>query len=250
MGGVFNRTGADPLQGGVEDIWVPPNRLAINQWKESVSPKLQPGVKWVDTLLPEQYTEDFWMPIPTWLAGLWHSENASFTGGVGKRFGESGSYLSRHDDIFGYQQDKNGGIWHLVRYPFISQTQADAGTSYFIDYAMAGSAKNPFHINLDAENIEVIVSKADQKIGKVQHRHDATSWIKIGPVVSVDDQMTINGQSLNNGTIRSQPTRIAPFKPIDKMPDGYNVKESFRRFLVNSGKSDLLPNGSTKNALK
>ncbi len=115
---------------------------------------------------------------------------------------------------------------------------------------MAGSAKNPFHINLDADNIEVVVSKTDQKIEKVRHRHDATSWIKIGAMVSVDDLMTIDGASLNNGTIRSQPTRVSPFKPIDKMPDGYNVKESFRRFLINSGKSDLLPNGSTKNALK
>jgi hypothetical protein len=244
------RSAAAPLEGGIEAVWVPPNRLPLNEWKEKISPKLQPGVKWVDSLLPQPYTEDFWMPIPTWLAGVWHSETASFTGGVGKRFGESSSYLSRHDDVFGYQQDKNGGIWHLVRYPFVSQTQSNSESSYFIDYSVAASAKNYFHHTLDADDIEVIVSRADQTIQKVQHRHDSANWIKIGPTVSVDDLMTINGASLNNGTIRSQPSKVSPFKPINKTPDGYNVQESFRRYLTNSGRSELLPNGSTKNALK
>jgi hypothetical protein len=55
---------------------------------------------------------------------------------------------------------------------------------------------------------------------------------------------------LHNGTIRTQPTQVGPFKPIDKLPDGYDVKASFHRFLVNSGKSDLLPDGRTNKALK
>jgi hypothetical protein len=241
---------AAPLEGGVEDTWMPPNRLPLNLWKDKINPKLQPGLKWTDSLLPEQYTEDFWMPIPAWLAGVWHSENASFIGGAGKRIGETSAYLSRHDDSFGYQRDKSGGIWHLVRYPFTSVTQTDSGISYFIDFTASGNAKNPFHINLDADDIEVLVSKADQKIQTVQHRHDSASWIKIGTMVSVDDLMTINGAPAHNGTIRTVPTQVGPFKRIDKMPDGYDVRASFRRFLVNSGKNNLLPNDHTNSALK
>jgi hypothetical protein len=241
---------AAPLEGGVEDTWVPPNRLPLNEWKNSVSPKLTPGVKWTDTLLPQQYTEDFWLAIPAWLAGVWHTEKASFIGGSGRAIGESSAYLSRHDDSFGYQRDKNGGIWHLVRYPFVSVTQADNSTSYFIDFTVSGNSKNSFHINLDADDIEVIVSKVDQKIQQVQHRHDSTSWIKIGKTVSVDDLMTVDGSSTKNGTIRTQPTQVGSFKPVDKMRDGYDVKGSFHRFLVNSGKSDLLPDGSTNKATK
>jgi HSP20 family molecular chaperone IbpA len=249
-GAALGEATAAPLEGGVEDTWVPPNRLPLNQWKDSVSPKLQPGLKWTDTLLPQPYTEDFWLPIPSWLAGVWHTEQASFIGGSGKRFGESSPYLSRHDDSFGYQRDKNGGIWHLVRYPFVSVTQADNNTSYFIDFTVSGNAKNSFHINLDADDIEVIVSKPDQKIQEVKHRHDSASWIKIGTSVSVDDLMTVNGAASHNGTIRTQPTQVGAFKRIDKMSDGYDVRASFHRFLVNSGKSDLIPADSASKVIK
>lgn len=186
------------------------------------------------------------MAVPAWLAGVWHTETASFTGRSDGNIGETSAYLNRHDDIFGHQRDKNGGIWHLVRYPFISMTKADNTISYFIDFTVSGNAKNPFHINLDADDVEIIVNKSDGKIQQVKHRHDATSWIKIGNTISVDDLMTVNGGALHNGTIRTQPIAIRPFKPVDRLPDGYDVKDSFRRFLVNSGKSALLPDSGSK----
>lgn len=241
---VLDRAQSEPLQGAAEETWVPTNRLPLNEWKSSVSQRLQPGLKWSDSLLPQPYTDDFWMPIPTWLAGTWHSEKASFIGGGAGHIGQSSDYLSRHDDRFGYQRDKIGGIWHLVRHPFISVTKSGSDTSYFIDFTPSGSSKNQFHINIDMDDVEVVVSNSDQKILEVKRRHDSSSWIKIGASITVDDLMTVNGAPTHNGTIRTQPSQVGTFKSMDKLPDGFDVRASFHRFLVNSGKSDLLPGGT------
>ncbi len=211
------RAGCPPGGSGGGDLGAP-NRLPLNDWKNSVSQRLQPGVKWTDTLLPQPYTDDFWMPIPAWLAGAWHSEKASFTGGSAGRMGQSSDYLSRHDDRFGCQRDKSGVVWHLVRYPFISVTEADSNTSYFIDFNASGSAKNSFHINLEVDDIEVVVSKIDHKIQEVKHRHDASSWIKIGTTVSVDDLMTVNGSRTTTAQSEHNQVRSGPLRPSTNCP--------------------------------
>ena len=235
-----------PLQGGVDESWIPTDRVPLNEWKNNVAPRLREGLKWSDSLLPQQNTEIVWLHIPTWLAGQWHTESASFISSSGGKIGESAAYLSRHNDSFGCQRDRAGGIWHLMRFPTVSSTLADGAISYFIDFTMSGNSKNAFHINFDVDDVEVVVNKSDQHIQSVRKRHDATSWIKIGPNVSADDLMTINGATSKNGTIRSQPNLVSPFKRVDGLADGYDVKSSLNHFLVTNGNADLVPISSEK----
>ncbi|MBU6451867.1 MAG: hypothetical protein KGS72_08835 [Cyanobacteria bacterium REEB67] len=230
-----------PLEGGIDESWTPSDRLPLAEWKNTIAPRLQQGTKWSDNLLPQQNTEVFWMPIPSWLAGTWQTENASFTSRTDGRIGETASYLSRHTDSFGCQRDGTGAIWHLMRFPAVSSTQSADQISYFIDSTMSGNSKNAFHVNFDVNDIEVVINKADKQIQYVRHRHDATSWIKIGPLVSVDDLMLIEGAADKNGTIRSQPKLVAPFKISDKLNDGFDAKASLHHFLVNNGDAALLP---------
>jgi hypothetical protein len=239
-----------PLEGGIDESWTPGDRLPLAEWKNTIAPRLQQGTKWSDNLLPQQNTEIIWMPIPGWLAGKWQTENASFTSRTGGRIGESASYLSRHTDSFGCQRDGTGVIWHLMRFPTVSSTQSGDQISYFIDFTMSGNSKNSYHVNFEIDDVEVVINKADKQVQYVRHRHDSTSWIKIGPLVSVDDLMLIEGAAAQNGTIRSEPKLVAPFKAIDKLSDGYDTKASLHHFLVNNGNAALLSPAAPKNSIK
>jgi hypothetical protein len=235
-----------PLVGGVDESWVPSDRVPLAEWKNMVSPRLQPGLTWNENLLPQLNTEIVWLTVPQWLAGQWHTDSAAFIAGGT----QSQDYASRHDDSFGCQKDKSGAIWHLMRFPTVSKTQTPDGTSYFIDFTMAGNSKNAFHINFDLDDVEVVVGKSDNVIQSVRRRHDATNWIKIGPMISVDDTMTIVGEPKKNGTIRSQPKQVSPYRQTDKLADGFNVQNAFCHFLENNGKADLLPIFQDKKARK
>ncbi|MBS1998874.1 MAG: hypothetical protein JSS86_21260 [Cyanobacteria bacterium SZAS LIN-2] len=221
-----------PLQGLVQDTWAPEDSLPLQDWKNTVKPKLQIGLKWSDKLLPQQKTEELWTAIPDWLGGTWHHETATFIGAQGGRIGESSSYLNRHDDSFGQQRDNAANLFDLIRYPFVSVTQSGQTSSYFITYAVKVQNKNRYHITFENSNLEVVVSKADQKIQKIQSRNDALSWIKIGPNVTVDDNMTVDGDRAANGTIRSTPKQVKSFNPVDKLADGFDIRAAFLSFLA------------------
>jgi hypothetical protein len=125
---------ADPLRAGIEQYdvakgWIPSERLPIADWEKRVAPRLKSGLAWSDKLLPEQGSETKWVPIPAWLAGHWHIERARFV--LDKTGASAPDAMNLEDDIFGFQQDRSGGYWEMLRSPVTNMTEGDQFYSRF-----------------------------------------------------------------------------------------------------------------------
>jgi hypothetical protein len=240
---------AEPLRGSIEQYdvakgWIPAERLPLADWEKTVAPRLKSGLAWSDKLLPEQGVDAKWVPIPDWLAGHWHIARARFV--LDKTGLESSEALNLEDDIFGYQQDKNGGYWELVRNPVTNVTEGDDFYSRFVHYEQTGSMKTPTQYVLESDNLEVRVSKKNGRIASVRKRHDVYSWTMTASGVEANDQVQFLDRGMKpkesgSGTVKTRPIKIGPYLRVDITGDGFKARESFKLFLEKNGMNQLIP---------
>lgn len=247
---------AKVLQGSVtdanvvgEDEFPPQHRLRVEEWQEKVLPRLHKGMPWSDSLLPLPATQETWVQIPSWLAGQWHTERVfSLYGNEnGKNIYNSTGYFNRTDATFGMQQDSSKQYWHLVRWPYGSKVEGTSKTSYFIHYYVRCFCQNCSYDNtllwsdfiVDFDAIEIEVShKAPQRVVKVRKRHDTLRYE--GRSRQLFDEVSVPEERFS-ATIESHPQQVGSYHQIDTLPDGFDVRASFKRFLTAGGMSDSVP---------
>ncbi|MBS1990602.1 MAG: hypothetical protein JSS86_17660 [Cyanobacteria bacterium SZAS LIN-2] len=244
-----SQVSAKTLTGGVEQYdvakgWIPEERLGLDDWKKRVAPKLKVGLAWSDNLLPASSGDAIWVKIPDWLAGEWHINTARFIRDVGPPNYEEVTNIE--DDAFGYQQDKNGGYWHMLRVPATNMTETDSHYARFIHHTQSGSQLTPAQFVIEGENMELRVSKKTGKIDSIRRRHDRYSWLLVGNSVQADDHVEYLDQAHkiqkgSEGTVKARPTKVAPYKRIDRTPDGFDVRQSFIDYLTQHGLQELVP---------
>ncbi len=105
---------AEPLRASITQYdvakgWIPSERLPLADWEKKVARRLKSGLAWSDKLLPAQGDDVRWVQIPVWLAGHWRIERARFI--LDKTGMAAPDAMNVEDDVFGFQQDKNGGYW-------------------------------------------------------------------------------------------------------------------------------------------
>ena len=241
--------GAEPLRGSVEQFdvakgWIPAERLPLEEWERRVPPRLKSGLAWSDKLLPVDGTEVTWVPIPDWLAGHWHIDRARFVPDkVGTIAPEA---MNVEDDIFGFQQDKNGGFWQMLRSPVTNVTVGDDYYSRFVHYEQHGSKKSAAQFDLESDNLEVRVSKKTGRIASVRKRHDVYSWTTTAAGVQANDRVQFLDNNMmpkekGAGTVSAKPAKVGPYLRVDVTADGFNARESFKLFLQKNGMNQLIP---------
>lgn len=240
---------AEPLRGSVEQYdvakgWIPAERLPLTDWRQKVAPRLKSGLAWSDKLLPEPGTEVKWVAIPTWLAGHWHIARAQFV--LNKTGLEAPEVMNVEDDIFGCQQDKNGGYWEMIRNPVTNVTEGDDYYSRFIHYDQNDSIKAPAQFVLESDNLEVRVSKKSGRIATVRRRHDVYSWTMTASGVDAHDMVqfldgAMKPKENGSGTVKTRPAKVGPYQRVDVTADGFKARDSFKLFLEKNGMKELIP---------
>ena len=241
--------------------WPPAQQLPIDQWRDQVEPRLKAGLSWSDNFLPRSGTDVAWVQIPSWLAGQWHIERARFYLDSG---GAAPEAVNREDDTFGWQQDRLGNYWDVLRSPVNNVTEADDFYSRFIHYRQTASQKSAVQYELESDNIELKISKKNGRIITVRRRHDVYAWLCVaansgaaltynvaaytGSSVQANDHVRFTSidkkghvDETGSGTVRSRPQKVGPFIRVDVAADGFKARDSFKAFLLAHGRTDLVP---------
>ena len=95
---------AQLLQGGVSEA----RRLPLPDWQRGILPTLTPGRPWSDSLLPRSFTQELWVKIPHWLAGVWQTTGQSNDYAVvNGQFAYEGTTNVSASQTYGEQVDRN-----------------------------------------------------------------------------------------------------------------------------------------------
>jgi hypothetical protein len=201
-----------------------------------------------------------WVQIPSWLAGSWHIERARFY--LDRNGAAAPEAINREDDVFGWQQDRLGGYWTVLRSPITNVTESDNTFSRFIHYQQGGLQKSSVQFDLESDNLEVRVAKKSGHVVNVRKRHDVYSWIMaaansgaalsgnqatyLSAVVQANDHVQFvdeHGRIEENssGTVKSRPQKVAVFQRVDLAADGFRARDSFKAYLEKIGRHDLVP---------
>ena len=79
---------------------------------------------------------NFWFRIPDWLAGKWQYYSAENTSYTDLKTHKTSRNLEHSEtastEIFGWQRDKNGDVWHYADSPHAQRSVTDAVNTYYI----------------------------------------------------------------------------------------------------------------------
>ena len=228
-----------PLQGAVEhSASLPP-----------MEPNLRPGMPFDERYLPPLDTEEGWYWIPRWAAGMWHRDQVTQQGKI--------AFLKLHwlatdhvttPEPWGWQMDKNGGIWHYWHVPYLEVH--DLGQTVDLKlvrhYEAVAMTNEQCVLRLWASTIRV--DKLSRQVVFVyqQEELDTIHLLSVGQEKQdgSDKWFDADGRPMkavfrNDGFVANN-TLVKQFAPIDNYK-GKNMRTSFRAFLVSHGMANLVP---------
>ena len=226
---------AEPLQGAIE------KNHTLDEWQSNVLPNIKVGEVWNDSMLPKEHTDDVWFPVPPWKAGeLTGSVSTEYKFQDGKPV-LTGTHKNSFDLLSGQQQDSAGLIWHCARFPNVTTVEGDDKMVVVIGLASKHSQHSSDREIVYEHAIEIARAKDSGKILSVRERSSRARWMPEldGSLLFVHQTLDEKGQPLREG--RMVVVRIAPFRREDTLPDGFDLRGSFKRFLLSNGMKDRLP---------
>jgi len=228
---------ADTLYGGV-------------QHSDTVAPVpdgLMPGNAVVDQKLTPNNN---WILIPDWLAGTWQFKTetvTSLTALVKRKYPPTPFNI--HNEFtkkFGYQKDKNGGIWDYLKVPFSYTTTLDEGLkAYFVDSELEVLSTTSDSTIRRLFGMDSVYSPKDQVISLTQQKECLNRLSPMGDnLIRIDSSTKIfdmHGKPEVTKESNVIGSLIKPFEQVDT--DGtQNLKQMFIEYLQTHGKADLVPN--------
>jgi hypothetical protein len=229
------------LQGNVTEE----RRLPLPDWQRDILPTLTPGQPWDDTKLPRSFTEELWVKIPNWLAGVWQTTGPSNNYAVvnGQLAYEGTSSVSA-SQTYGEQVDRTGQVWDLLRYPSTRTTQTPTTVGFFVSLGPGttmGLTSAGQYVR-ESSSIEIQVDSASRIIKSVKSRQDRfiTSIASDGTLTDTDQIMDPStGQPTT--VLQTKDYRVQPFTVVNIGPTtGFNVRQSFQKYLTKNGMGNLL----------
>jgi hypothetical protein len=226
-----------PLQGGVE----------LDERLPALSPEYQVGTKLDVDALTALTPDNMWFPIPKWLAGQLHSENATITS---VHFYKTGQTENVHvvrkeiaDVLYGSQTDKTGQIWEFIKIPRMQKVAVNGGTAYLRALREDVLNSDDTSVTLKIFSNQLTVNKKDKIIASEQVQ-------QINHYQPLEDGVIQLESSLKNFDADGNPEqlqhgqklikRIGPYQQRDS--DGnLDLKKLFIEFMTKTGRTDLLP---------
>jgi hypothetical protein len=212
-----------------------------------LSADYQVGNRIDPTQLTALTPDNLWFPIPSWLAGKWHSESMTVTNVTNCLTGKSAKErLERKevaDVVHGFQKDKSGQIWEFVQIPRVQKVIVDGGSCY-----LTCSREDV----LRTDNTAVLLKILNSQI-TVDDEHKVLSSEQVQQIsnfLPLEDGIVRMEASLKNFNADGEPQqvqlaekviqRIAPFESVDSK-DGLNLKQMFVEYLKKTGRDELVP---------
>lgn len=205
------------------------------------------GNKIDPTQLTGQTPDNEWFPIPSWLAGKWHSDSMTITNVTNCRTGKTAKvHLERKevaDVVHGFQKDKSGQIWEFLQIPRVQKVLVDNGSCYLTCSREDVLRSDNTAVLLKILNSQITVDK--------DHKVVATNQVQqISNFLPLEDGIVRMEASLKNFDADGEPEqvqkaekivqRLSTYEPLDTK-DGLDLKKLFVEFLKKSGKEDLIP---------
>lgn len=246
--------GGAPLQGGVSHLEV----------IEPLQQGFRTGEVYDARRTPDNTEQGFWYQIPAWSAGSWHGEvshaviqnDDDFSAHHPKlrAFGKlltnpanatrEETRVTRNNENWGFQRDRNGGIWQFANSNYSSRT--DNENSYSISFVRSKSVlKNTAdevrikfigtQIHIDAKTNRILSSLQVESIQTyTQLAHDERK--DVASIKSFDE----NGKPVTVEVITSVQKRVKPFQ-IRNTLKGKDMFDSFVTYLKEHHLTNLVP---------
>jgi hypothetical protein len=244
------------LQGGVSHF----------EQIEPLKPEFRVGAIYDNRRASQRSMDDFWYQIPPWSAGLWHAEvsrsvnqndDDDVNGTHHSKLGAFGNYMNkqsepareethvaRHDESWGFQRDRNGGIWQFAKTNYSTRTDGD--NSYVISFVRSKSVLKDTsseiqiryvgtQMNIDARTNRIISSSQVESV-QTYTPIGADGRKNVALTKSFDE----NGKPTGSQKITTIQKRINPFQ-IRNQLDGRDMYESFVSYLKRNNLNELVP---------
>ena len=226
---------AEPLKGNVEED------LTLDQWERDVLPTIKAGVLWNDSMLPRQRTEEVWFWVPPWKAGELQGDMATEYEFKDGKPSLSGVHKNRFDLLSGQQRDAQGGIWHCARFPNVSTVETDERLVTVIGMASSHLQRAPDEEIVKERAIEISRNKDTGTIVSVREVLSRAKWTPQEDGTLLFIQQTLGQDDKPSKEGRLIVGRVAPFRKVDSLPDGFDLNASLRGILLSRGMRDLIP---------
>jgi hypothetical protein len=211
---------------------------------------LRPGQAFKEEILlnPETPINNSWFLIPSWYAGVRHSEDVLI---VYRHFFATGQtttpmqrQLERQDSLSGFQVDRSGGIWDYKHIPAIQHVESDLVNAVLFVKEVTPLKETQDEFVVKYEEISITLDKKKNKILQVTQQEQINSvtcpepnLLKIDVSVKSFDR---DGKPirLEKSVVFSKITK--PFEHIDSY-EGQDLRPLFRDYLISHQLANLVP---------
>lgn len=202
--------------------------------------------------LPEYKTANNWFWIPQWFAGKYKTESITRYYRYDYRTGQTdltrNTSVLRRTEIWGWQQDRLGGIWQYDSAPY--REEVDRDTLFEIQLC---KERTPVKITNDSVVLRfritsIFINRKTEKIEWTIQSEFLQTYTQVGPTrlkVEISAKaFDENGKPKTLDKNTQYLDRISGFEPVISM-NGRDVKDMFRDFLLARNRADLIPESSS-----
>jgi|GEM_PF-3379172 hypothetical protein len=202
---------------------------------------------------------NYWIPVPAWLAGTWQTKFQTFLDSYDCTTGqqiltEPTSLKVARQRTIGAQQDATGQIWHYAATPYVRTSDTGSYIESQTIEQLTLLTSNPEQVRLCTVGKITRWSKSSRdNLGSFYERTVVTYTPMSEGVIKTDLNITdfdTDGKARLNSFSVCLERRVTPFAIINRDERG-NLREKFLRFLSertsSSGQIEL-PITSSKNA--
>ena len=211
---------------------------------------LRPGQVFKDEVLlnPETPINNEWFLIPSWYAGVRHSEDVlivyRYIYNTGQTTTPMQRQLERQNSLSGFQVDRNGGIWDYKHLPSIQHVESDFVNAVLFVKNITPLKETPDQLVIKYEEISITTDKKKNKILQVTQQEQINSITSPEPnLLRID--VSVKSFDRDGKPVRMEQSVvfakiIKPFEHID-MFEGQDLRPLFRNFLVSHQLANLVP---------
>ena len=231
---------ARTLEGGIQHVQAMP----------SIQEDFRKGNRLDASIFSNLDQTNHWVKIPNWMSGTWlvREEVAIFRKNfkTGHQTKEPHKFKAHQKFIYGMQMDRQGAVWHYVGVPYKSQTRMSR--FFEIHYV-----KEKVYDQYKSDSVQfrsiVNVIRTKRSSNKITDSYQQESITRYVPLEegTGDIQLTASTKSFDQDgkpLIRADNTarvrKIAKFHEV-RFHKKKDMRKLFRQFLINSGRSNLLP---------
>ncbi len=256
-----------PMSGAQMDTYVPSSQFSGNS-QQSNSRMLQGSAEHSESLpaedsrfsagatfdakaLPGIKSANNWFWIPSWFAGEYKTDSITRFYRYDYRSGQTdlkrNTSVLRRTEIWGWQQDRQGGIWQYDSAPYTEEVDRDTLREIQICKERAPVKITNDSVVLRFRITSIFINRKTEKIEWTIQSEFLQTYTQVSPTrlkVEVSAKsFDENGKPKALDKNTQYLDRISGFQPVVGM-NGRDVKAMFRDFLLARNRADLIPSDS------